>query len=324
LVQDARRHGVDVHTPDLNASDWNATLESHSRGNRGPEGPLIASSSPETWGHGGPAVRLGIGSVRGIGDDLAKQIAAGRPYDSMEDLERRVSSLTLAHLEALATAGAFGCLSVRESDGKLRSVSRREALWGAGAVAQSRPDRLAGIVTGVEAPTLPGMSPREEAIADLWATGVSPDGHPTRFVRAHLDSLGATRASGLAAIAAGDKVLVGGVVTHRQRPATVQGAILINHETEARLIHVVGSDGWHPGHEMPIETLIVDDHEDIRLLLRMVLGAESDITVTGEAADGLEALDAYVDLQPAVIVLDEMMPGMRGLDVVRTLRDRGD
>ena len=34
LVQDARRHGVDVHTPDLNASDWNATLESHSRGNR--------------------------------------------------------------------------------------------------------------------------------------------------------------------------------------------------------------------------------------------------------------------------------------------------
>ena len=75
---------------------------------------------------------------------------------------------------------------------------------------------------------------------------------------------------------------------------------------------------------MPIETLIVDDHEDIRLLLRMVLGAESDITVTGEAADGLEALDAYVDLQPAVIVLDEMMPGMRGLDVVRTLRDRGD
>jgi two-component system NarL family response regulator len=75
---------------------------------------------------------------------------------------------------------------------------------------------------------------------------------------------------------------------------------------------------------MPIETLIVDDHEDIRLLLRMVLGAESDITVTGEAADGLEAIDAYVDLQPAVIVLDEMMPGMRGLDVVRTLRDRGD
>jgi DNA-binding NarL/FixJ family response regulator len=75
---------------------------------------------------------------------------------------------------------------------------------------------------------------------------------------------------------------------------------------------------------MPIETLIVDDHADIRLLLRVVLGAESDITVTGEACDGLEAVDAYTDLRPAVIVLDEMMPGMRGLDVVRTLRERGD
>jgi DNA-binding NarL/FixJ family response regulator len=75
---------------------------------------------------------------------------------------------------------------------------------------------------------------------------------------------------------------------------------------------------------MPIEALIVDDHEDMRLLLRVILGAESDITVTGEAADGLQALDAYGDLRPNVIVLDEMMPGMTGLDVVRTLRDRGD
>jgi error-prone DNA polymerase len=234
LVQDARRHGVEVRTPDLNASDWNATLESHSRGNAGRLPPPIASSSPwEAWGHGGPEVRLGIGSVRGIGGDLAKAIAAGRPYESMEDLERRVPALTLAHLEALSTAGAFGCFD----------VSRREALWGAGAVAQSRPDRLEGIVTGVEAPTLPGMSLREEAIADLWATGVSPDGHPTRFVRDHLDALGATRASGLAAVEAGAKVLVGGVVTHRQRPATAQGTIFINLEDETGLINVVCSKG---------------------------------------------------------------------------------
>jgi error-prone DNA polymerase len=178
-------------------------------------------------------VRLGIGSVRGIGDDLAKEIAAGRPYASMEDLERRVPSLNLAHLEAMSTAGAFGCFD----------VSRREALWGAGAVAQSGPDRLAGIVTGVEAPTLPGMSLREEALADLWATGVSPDGHPTRFVREHLDALGAVPASGLAEVPAGDKVLVGGVVTHRQRPATAQGTIFINLEDETGLINVVCSKG---------------------------------------------------------------------------------
>ena len=51
---------------------------------------------------GGVAIRLGIGSVRGIGDDLAEAIAAGRPYASMEDLARR-HDLTLPQLEALAT-----------------------------------------------------------------------------------------------------------------------------------------------------------------------------------------------------------------------------
>ena len=84
------------------------------------------------------------------------------------------------------------------------------------------------------------------------------------------------------------------------------------------------SDLCHSAPHMAIETLIVDDHDDIRLLLRLVLGAEAGIEVTGEACNGLEAVDAYIDLHPTVIVLDEMMPGMRGLDVVRTLRDRGD
>ena len=233
LVQDARRHGVEVGTPDLNASDSGATLET--RRNSGSLRPAIASrmQDPQEWGTDGPAVRLGIGSVRGIGDDLAKEIAAGRPYASMEDLQRRVPSLTIAHLEALATAGAFGCFQLQ----------RRDALWSAGAVAQSKPDRLDGIVTGVDAPTLPGMSRREEAIADLWATGVSPDGHPTKFVRAELDSLGAVPASGLPARDDGSKVLVGGVVTHRQRPATAAGITFINLEDETGLINVVCSKG---------------------------------------------------------------------------------
>ena len=75
---------------------------------------------------------------------------------------------------------------------------------------------------------------------------------------------------------------------------------------------------------MGIRTLIVDDHDDIRLLLRLTLAAAAGIEVTGEACNGVEAVDAYLDQRPQVIVLDEMMPGMRGLDVVRTLRERGD
>jgi error-prone DNA polymerase len=87
------------------------------------------------------------------------------------------------------------------------------------------------------------MSPREEAIADLWATGVSPDGHPTRFVRSKLDALGAVSGAALRDIDAGEKVLVGGVVTHRQRPATAQGTIFINLEDETGLINIVCSKG---------------------------------------------------------------------------------
>jgi DNA-binding NarL/FixJ family response regulator len=75
---------------------------------------------------------------------------------------------------------------------------------------------------------------------------------------------------------------------------------------------------------MTIATLIVDDHDDVRLLLRLTLEAEEGIEVVGEAANGHEAIDRYHALHPTVIVLDEMMPGMSGLDVARTLRDAGE
>jgi DNA-binding NarL/FixJ family response regulator len=82
--------------------------------------------------------------------------------------------------------------------------------------------------------------------------------------------------------------------------------------------------GCHPDRIMAIATLIVDDHDDIRLLLRLLLEAQPGIDVVGEAANGEEAIDQYRALRPTVMVLDEMMPGMSGLDVVRALRDSGE
>jgi error-prone DNA polymerase len=156
----------------------------------------------------------------------------------MEDLRRRVP-VKLDVLEALATAGAFGCFET--ADGT--KLDRRGALWGAGAVAQTGRDKLAGMVTGVHAPPLPGMSEREESIADLWATGVAPNGHPTRFVRAELDRHGVVTGAGLRAVDDGAKVTVAGVVTHRQRPATAGGTMFVNLEDETGLINVVCSRG---------------------------------------------------------------------------------
>jgi error-prone DNA polymerase len=87
------------------------------------------------------------------------------------------------------------------------------------------------------------MAPVEESVADLWATGIAPDGHPTRFLRQHLDTLGVVTAAGLWDVTPGRRVLVGGIVTHRQRPMTAQGTTFINLEDETGLINIVCSKG---------------------------------------------------------------------------------
>jgi error-prone DNA polymerase len=244
LVADARRHGVTVRTPDINASGAGATLE------WSPGTPASTSDAPELLDAfpvagapvAQPALRLGLGSVRTVGPELADAIVAERvdsgAYQSMEDLARRVS-LKRQTLEALATAGVFA--ETTGSDG--RPLDRRRALWVAGAVAQTGSDRLAGIVTGGEAPALPGLSEQELATADLWATGVAPDRHPTLFVRGHLDGLGVLTAKALGAAEHGTRVLVGGVVTHRQRPSTAAGITFLNLEDETGLINVICSKG---------------------------------------------------------------------------------
>jgi error-prone DNA polymerase len=236
LVQDARRHGVEVRTPDLNRSGVGATLEWSPSPCGAPTSSRHLPELPQ------PAVRLGLSSVRSLGEGPVERIVGERDthgtYTSMEDLERRVG-LRLDVLEALATAGAFACFT----DGSGRPLERRGALWAAGAVAQGGSDRLAGIVTGAEAPTLPGMSEREIAHADLWATGVAYDGHPTKYLRSQLDAMGVVTATGLRHVEPGSRVLVGGVVTHRQRPATASGTTFINLEDETGLVNIVCSKG---------------------------------------------------------------------------------
>ena len=138
--------------------------------------------------------------------------------------------------------------SIRSIDSD-RTVSRRKALWEAGAAAQAGADRLEGIITGEHAPQLPGMTDRELALANLWATGVAPDGHPTVFHRAELDSLGVLPSSLLAKQTSGDRIMVAGTVTHRQRPATAGGTTFLNLEDEDGLINVIVSKGCWQRHK---------------------------------------------------------------------------
>jgi error-prone DNA polymerase len=158
----------------------------------------------------------------------------------------------------------------------------------AGAVARTGADRLDGIVTGVDAPTLPGLEPLDEARADLWATGISPEGHPTRFLRDVLDRLGVVAAADLVHREHGSRVTVGGVVTHRQRPATAGGTTFVNLEDESGLLNIVVSKGCWAHHRRVVRTAAA-------LLVRGRL--ERVEGVTNVIAERIEALPIRAHLQ---------------------------
>lgn len=252
LVADARRHGVVVRGPDINVSRAEASLENE-----------------------GTEVRLGLAAVRDIGDELAAKIVAARtergPYTSFRDLAARVG-LTVRQAESLATAGALGTVG----------GSRRSALWAAGAAASERPDRLLGTGAVTTAPALPGMSALELAAADVWATGVSPDSYPTEFLRARLDALGVVPAGKLLAVPDGTRVLVGGAVTHRQRPATAAGVTFLNVEDETGMVNIVCSVGLWTRYRRLVQGAPA-------LLIRgLVRNAEGVVSVTADQLRRLE------------------------------------
>ncbi|MCL6549535.1 MAG: error-prone DNA polymerase [Acidothermus cellulolyticus] len=211
VVADARRHGVVIRRPCVASSATKTILE-----------PM----------DGGWAVRLGLSLVKGVSAETADRIVARRPYRDMADLARRCE-LSVTHLEALAAAGACECFG----------LDRRQALWLAGSAAETRPGQLEGF--GVEAtpPRLPPMTEMETTVTDLRFLGISPDVYPTAHVRDQLTEMGVVPAAQLHRVAPDSRVLVGGVVTHWQRPATARGTTFLNVEDETGMVNVICSPG---------------------------------------------------------------------------------
>jgi error-prone DNA polymerase len=277
LTADARRHGVEMLRPDILRSGVHAGLEavgaaadasrataggssaaatsdagSIDDGCLGPSGldSCIdpAQPAPGRFDRSAPdrsaehrrdaafAVRLGLADVTSIGTAVAERIVAEReargPYRDMADVSRR-AALDAAQLESLATAGAF--------DGF--GLERREALWLAGEAAQDREEYLPGSVVVVQPPLLPMLTDAEQVVYDLWATGISPGDHPIRHVRERLDERGVIRVDRLAHAETGRRIEVGGVVTHRQRPATASGITFLNIEDESGTVNVIAGVG---------------------------------------------------------------------------------
>ena len=261
LVADARRHGVEVRRPHVDRSLPTASLE-------GPGGP-----------EGRPTLRLGLLGLRGLGEGAAERIVAGRPWRDQPDLVRR-AGLTRAQLETLAAAGALD-LDPGRSPGPEASAGRRRLLWAAGAAAQATADRLPGIVVGAEPPPLPEPTPLDTVADDLWALGLAPEQTAMELVRPRLAELGVVPAAALMDRTDGDRVLVAGVVTHRQHPETAHGAVFVNLEDETGHVNVVFSRGaWARWRQ-------VARHAPV-LLIRGKLELAQDVAnVTAERVDAL-------------------------------------
>lgn len=254
LVSDARRHGVGVRPVDINASLVEATVEDGD-------------------------IRLGLGSVKGIGKETAGRLVStrserGSDFTEIADLSRE-AGLTVDEVSALARAGACDSLG----------LTRRQALWAAGTAATERAGMLPGMST-VSTPALPGMSAFELAAADVSATGVTSDGHPVRLLRARLDAwpgnFPVVPASGLLSVENGRRILVAGVVTHRQRPMTAGGVTFLGMEDETGLVNVMVSPGlWRAQRKVATTA---------RMLMVRGIAQNADGAVT-IAADALELLE---------------------------------
>ncbi|HTJ69974.1 MAG TPA: error-prone DNA polymerase [Actinospica sp.] len=228
LISDARRHDVTVRGVDVNVSQDKATLEPPPSDYV----PRHRHASP----HPQPVIRMGLASVRALGDSAAEQVAKEREkngrYEGLEDFVRR-TGLSLAALEALATAGAFDCFG----------LTRREALWQTGSLAGTTEAHIPGTAGTDDVPKLPAMTVVEQTFADLWATGSSPDSHPIAHTRALLDAAGYLRIADLENLPDRRPVHVAGIVTHRQRPPTAGGVCFLSLEDETGLVNVVCSPG---------------------------------------------------------------------------------
>lgn len=82
----------------------------------------------------------------------------------------------------------------------------------------------------------------------------------------------------------------------------------------------MGTDAGSPRKE-PIRVLVVDDHALFRRGLEIVLAAEEDIQVVGEAGDGAEAVDKAADLLPDIVLMDVRMPKRGGIEACTSIKE---
>ena len=218
LINDARRHGIRVVTPDVNKSSDRCTIE-----------------GPRT-------IRMGLSFIKGITEDVAKTIAQEREtkgaYRSLVDLLRRVS-LRPDAIQNLIAAGAcnFG-------------LRRREMLWQAGLLIPAKGftsgrkrTREAGYQLSLALPTaqdhaeLPRTTTWEQMADEYRILGHSTY-HPMGLLRERMLG-GMASSADLATLPNGMPVMLPGLIVCRQRPGTAKGITFLLLEDEAGLVNII-------------------------------------------------------------------------------------
>jgi error-prone DNA polymerase len=214
LLQDARRHGLQVRPVDVRYSDWDCGLEAY-------------SADPTVQ----PAIRLGLRMVRGLAEDAAlrlQQARAQAPFHDLADLCHRAALDDKARA-ALADAGALKALAGH----------RHRARWAVAGVEAQRPLFEALAATPEPQVALPLPSLGEDIRADYATIGTTLGKHPMALLRRQLAARRYRHSAELRALPHASAVAIAGLVTMRQRPQTASGVTFVTLEDEHGLVNVV-------------------------------------------------------------------------------------
>lgn len=210
LVQDVRRHGVEVCALDINCSDWDCSLE-------------VAA--------GGAAVlRLGLRMVKGLSEDAGQRIVAARNnglYGKVQSLLER-ASLNRRELGVLASAGALRALS----------GDRHRARWAVAGVEQPLP-LFKSMDRYEPAPLLKKPTEGQDIVADYQSTGLTLERHPLCLLRRNLQRYDYVTARQLSELRNTQQINVAGLVITKQRPGTASGVTFVTLEDETGQINLI-------------------------------------------------------------------------------------
>lgn len=215
ILQDARRHHIEIRPVDIRCSDWDCSLEpvEHHDRNRS------------------LAIRMGLRMVRGFREEDARRIEAARvhkAFSDVTDLSLRAQLDSRAR-EALADAGALRGLVGH----------RYRARWEVAGVEAQRP--LFGFEENVEEPqvALPLPTVAQDLMADYAMTGTTLGPHPLAMLRRQLATKRFRSSRELLELEHGRPVSVAGLVVGRQRPGTASGVTFVTLEDEFGMVNVV-------------------------------------------------------------------------------------